>query len=198
MVNKMKPIKKTEIDSKYFRPYVDWLVSQLKKVMLLNEWVIYLKFEDDSHVKSDEHGSVHAEMSVSMTYLNATMTVFPEAEMLFCDGRVQDAFSTVVHELCHIFTQPFWEELHDGSNAHTHEYLRVMWEQQTQRIANVIVQMLLYESQAWLDYKAVFNARRKAENNVGKTKLGGRTNVKSKNSGEPTGRRVPQSIRRIY
>jgi hypothetical protein len=124
---------------KYPRPFVRYvmsLVKYLQSEFYLREWDIDVRFMPSP---KDKNGDVAAAIKTDHTYFNATVYVYPRLLEWWKDpasrGTVKEA---IVHEFCHILTDPLYKIAIDAVSNSGAEFLETIREQQTQHISNII------------------------------------------------------------
>jgi hypothetical protein len=119
-----------------YKQHVAKLVKYLREEMYLHEWDLTLKFAE--HPKEEKDDCV-ADIHTDSKYLNATITFYPRNQAAFNRNDGKYILDTVVHELCHILTEPLYIIAINGITNTASEFLEEVRERQTQRITNIII-----------------------------------------------------------
>jgi hypothetical protein len=94
--------------------FVRELIRELKYALYLTEYDITVDYPPENCKETSFVGkNVAAQMDINTSYLFATMTIFP----LFFQQTIAEQRTTIVHEMCHIYTEPYknlWEAQHGG------------------------------------------------------------------------------------
>lgn len=111
-------------------------VAKWRPRLLLGEWHVDLNYSKRCH-HSDDHDDyqVLAEAHVNVPYLKVQICIFPA----FFDAPEDVQESTIVHELCHVITQPMLNianQQHRGVLTLQHQISDTL-ETLTQRITNI-------------------------------------------------------------
>ncbi len=112
------------------------LINKWKRKLFLDEWKIETR--ESNHNSVDEDGAqTLADINIDVIYLNALITIYP----CFYKHNKETQEHTIVHELCHIFTQESYDNMHALLNGKliTPSSQEITIEKMTQRIANAIL-----------------------------------------------------------
>lgn len=119
--------------------YEQWVPEFLSRVaghFNLRGWTLIVDFSDE------EKGNSYAEATINSNYQFITVHVFAPAKRDFESGKMNVLVMALVHELVHVFLDPF----HDFANPHLSEtttpYFMNILEQQTQKLTMVILKTL--------------------------------------------------------
>lgn len=119
--------------------YKNWIKSRvafLREYFLMNEWSVDIIWETKGN---SEHEEGIASINTDHRYLQASITVYPRAEELWTQGRLDKLSEMLVHEFSHVLTEPLFEiAWRSGTRGEANTFLTDIREQQTQRTALVI------------------------------------------------------------
>jgi hypothetical protein len=123
---------------KNYESWVSSFVERLSDYFNLAGWTIRIKYKSEP----DAEQNTYAEISVNSTYLFANLFIYPQGKKDFEAGETNQLIMALVHELCHIFVDPF----HDWAGHHISEttapaFVQIL-EQQTQKLTMVILKSL--------------------------------------------------------
>lgn len=122
------------------RSYKGWVrsvVCNLREYFFLDQWQIELVWE-----KTQEKEGLVASISTDHTYYKATIFIAPLLQTMYKRGDINRCVETLVHEFCHILTDPLYDLAIPVVTHHTHPHLETTREQWTQHIAVVILRNL--------------------------------------------------------
>ena len=120
-------------------PYETWvkkLVENLASYFDLAGWTLQVEFSEE------EKGTSYAENVINSTYLGSTIHVYPPAKKDFEDGNIDRIVMAMVHELVHLFLDPFHEAILPFLSPSTTLAFHEILEQQTQRLTMVFLKNL--------------------------------------------------------
>jgi hypothetical protein len=119
--------------------YENWIKSLIGKIaehFNFGGWMIGVEFSDK------EKGDSYAETTINSNYQTATIHVYSPAKRDFDAGKMEILLTAMVHELVHIFLDPF----HDFASPHLSEttspFFMNIVEQQTQKLTMVLLKTL--------------------------------------------------------
>lgn len=130
----MRKSKKNKIE-----PYKSWVDRMLK---MLREKFFVKEYEYSFSFENDENSSCRASIQIDTKYLNYHINIYKSVEKSYSRGDYRGALSTLVHEMCHIYTEPLYLIAIDAVTNTSKEYLELIREQNTQRICGCIVELL--------------------------------------------------------
>ena len=138
-----------------YREYIKKLTQYLRTEIFHGEYRFTVFYEDNpKDDREDAERICSAEITIDPMYLNFNLYIYPIIETWWKDKKYTAIGQTLVHEVCHILTQPLYNlALGDAAPSQKDPFKEVN-ERQTQRIANVI-DYLLPENYA--DPKKVFS-----------------------------------------
>lgn len=120
--------------------YESWLtelVGNLQEYFNLSGWRILLKFSD----KEEKEGT-YAENEVVTPYMFSTITFYKSSRKNFKSGDIDFLVMAVVHEMVHIFLDPFNDYMHPHLSLTTTPLFMNSLEQQTQKLTTVFLKTL--------------------------------------------------------
>ncbi len=124
-----------------YKNYVRRMVQKFKRDLFLHEWThdILWAIEDKQHVPKL---FTVAEISTNLSYLRADITFYPQLEKKFNNGKYSDVAETILHELCHVYTEPLYKVAYDLCAPAMNAQMEVLREQATQRICGAIFALI--------------------------------------------------------
>ena len=122
---------------KTYEAWVTSFVANLAGYFNLDGWTIRIEFSD----KSDEQGT-YAENKINSQYMYSTLTFYKESKEEFESGKLDQLKTAVVHELVHIFLDPFQDYMHPHLSMTTTPLFMNTLEQQTQKLTMVFLKTL--------------------------------------------------------
>jgi hypothetical protein len=125
--------------------YEDWVrrfVEIIAKEFNLSEWTINVVFSDEDQEANPETSGAYATNKISSTYLISTITFYRQAKIDFTDRTFKLLITAIVHELTHIFLDPFHEYVDPFLSRATTPGFMTILEQQTQRLTAVFLKNL--------------------------------------------------------
>jgi hypothetical protein len=137
--------RKVKIKKKWmpgYRKFVRELIGHLQYAMFLNLYQIDVSYEKEpktgSFKKADDN-CVAADIRTDHRYYNATVNLYPITHQRWSDGNKKGVAEIVIHELCHIITDPLYKVAYGESTKSNHSFLEDTREQTTQHIANMVL-----------------------------------------------------------
>lgn len=119
--------------------YKEWVYAFIKNLethLNLSGWTIRLVFVNK------EKGDTVAEMDVNHVYLHAVMRLYPQAHRYFKNNETDMLVQTIVHEMVHVFIDPFHEFTQAYLSPSTTPLFMNILEQQTQKLTMVLLKTL--------------------------------------------------------
>lgn len=117
-----------------FKEYVIKILNSMKDYMYLSEYTLDIEFPEE------DYDGAFAEIKTDVIYLNANIRVYPVTKTMYKQKKYFQVFSHLVHELCHILTEPMNLELSKYViKGEDNTLLIDITERQTQRITIAIV-----------------------------------------------------------
>lgn len=89
-----------------------------------------------------QNSDVAAEIASDTVYLNFSITLYDRTFQDWCNGKSWTVANTIVHEFCHILTNPFMMQLRRRITPIEEDEIENMHERQTQRIANIFLNLI--------------------------------------------------------
>ena len=122
--------------------YEGWVTSFVERLsdhMNLAGWTITVEFMRSN---KEGQGDTYAEMDVKSVYMFAHMRVYPQGKRDFKSGNMILLVNAIVHEMVHIFLDPFLAQMQEHLSKTTTPFFMDILEQQTQKLAMVLVKTL--------------------------------------------------------
>ena len=123
-----------------YESWVSSLVENLATALNLGGWHIHI-----SYTKKREQGSgceTYASITVNQDYQWANLEFYPLAKTDFAKKDIKRLVEAVVHELIHIFLDPFQDWMHPHLSKTTEDLFTSTVEQQTQKLTRAFVPLL--------------------------------------------------------
>jgi len=120
-----------------YKTEVAKIVGELKDHLFLSHWEIKMFFNEES-LKYGENCNVAASCDASLNYYCAHLNFYPEHFEVYQNGDEFSFKHTVIHELCHILTDPLFDEIHESMTKQNEKYLNRIREQSTEHIATIV------------------------------------------------------------
>jgi len=120
-----------------YESWVTSFVERLSEYFNLAGWTLRIKYQD----KNEEHKGcdTYAEIEVNSTYLFANLVLFPQGKKDFETGNIDQLAMAIVHELVHIFLDPFQDQMHPHLSLSSTPAFMDILEQQTQKLTMVLL-----------------------------------------------------------
>lgn len=125
-----------------FRQYVRELSASLKEHFSLQDWRITLHWEREQPESKNPDGAMVAWVCADSNYLFAGIHITPFAETMWREKRYEELCEAIVHEHCHILVDPLYRFGQKHCAPAAEDHLDMMHEQQTQRIARVVMKSI--------------------------------------------------------
>lgn len=119
-----------------YQKQVQKIVAYLAKELYLHEWHITSRFVPQTEM-ADENTA--AQINTNGNYFDAVILLGPIVENLYKTGKFRDVAEIVLHELCHIHTDPLYKIASDAVAEVAQKHLDTIREQQTQRMTNILI-----------------------------------------------------------
>lgn len=123
--------------SKEFKDYVGLVLKYLRREMYLGEYYLDIDYIE-SHPEDDDDSVTYAMVHIDDSYLTIRLSVYGVMQEWFEKGDLQRVSMTLLHEMCHSFTEPIWRWARYDCSPSQESTIRRDNERQVQRIANVI------------------------------------------------------------
>jgi len=114
--------------------YVSNQIQYIRRVMYLCEWSIHVAYQEEPHAESN----VQADITVDTQYLTATINLYLVVYELW-KKKSPKVFEILVHEMCHILTDPLYYVAEKGVTKPEMAWLEELREQTTERMSQIIV-----------------------------------------------------------
>lgn len=124
-----------------FKRHIRKLVKYFARAVFAHEYSKQIRFVNEVK-KTDNGGQTLATINCNSRYLEFTVTFYKGSFDLWEDKEWWMLADVVLHEMCHIITDPLYEISMLGTNSFTKEHLVDVNERQTQRIANAILALV--------------------------------------------------------
>jgi hypothetical protein len=126
-----------------YESWVSSFVAGLADHFNLHGWTIRVKHKSEAAPEKALGGSeTYAEIEVNSTYMYANLFLYPLGKKDFEAGEMDQLVMALVHELVHIFLDPFQEQMVPHlSNATSSAFMNIL-EQQTQKLTMVFLKTL--------------------------------------------------------
>jgi hypothetical protein len=120
-----------------YEKWVTKIVENVATYFDFSGWRITVESHND-----EDKGSTYAEASINSAYQFAVVHLYKQAYKEFSEGKTELLVMSIVHELVHVFIDPFhaWAEPH-LSQITTPQFMNIV-EQQTQKLTMVILKNL--------------------------------------------------------
>lgn len=125
----MKKNNKKKIEN--YKKWIDRVLVMLRNKFFVKEYEWSVGYEKD-------RDGIGAQIKIDTKYLNYDVTIFKCVEEMYKKGKYQQCFNILVHEMCHIYTEPLYIIAIDAVTNSSKDFLELVREQQTQRIAGCI------------------------------------------------------------
>lgn len=136
-------MKKESPELKKYRSFVRNIASICQRVMFLNLYTIDIEYPQASKKeKRDDGNSCVAEIYTNHRYYSACITLYPETFQRWKRKGKRSVADAIVHEFCHIITDPLYKRAYQTSNNENADFLEDLREQTTQHIANIVMAYL--------------------------------------------------------
>jgi len=111
----------------------DTHTRKMRDFLNLAEWEITTCIVDGLFLNSER--STTMVCTVQINYLRATIQAFDPA----CKCTEEELEETLMHELCHIITEPMYQSAIDNASPQENTHLQRLREQETERIARIAI-----------------------------------------------------------
>jgi hypothetical protein len=112
------------------RKCIDKHLTDMCALLCLQDWDIEVVLMDGV---SDNNPKAVMEIIINISYLTANIAVF---DPMYA-AKLEDVPKSLMHELCHIITEPQFSLCHANISPHLHYFSEEMREQETERIARI-------------------------------------------------------------
>ncbi len=146
--------KKSKLKSKKWAPayraFCRKLIREMQSTMYFHNYNIDIRYQK----KPKEHGKevqfkpvapdhcVTADIVTDHRYYSATINLYPNTHDMWLNGDKYKVAQVIVHELCHILTDPLYKIAVDSVTNTNGKYVEDIREQTTQQISNICMDLL--------------------------------------------------------
>ena len=134
-----KPVKRRK---KGYWTFVNDITAYLKKHFYLHAWTIRVvsmkQVAQESNFENRSGDMVIASMGSDGTYMDATLRLYPSAHKKWKDGKYEALGRILVHEFCHVLTDPLYVIAAEGVSRREGPNLEHVRENTTQHVANIV------------------------------------------------------------
>lgn len=130
--------RKTPRDIKQFRDWIRTVAYELRSQVFCGEYRLHFNF-DEEWDKMNGSNSVNAEIMIDCVYLQMTLSCYKHIYEKWRTNKLQDAFEVLVHEFCHLLTEPLFREMQKAVPDKDLGFITDIRERQTQRITTVLL-----------------------------------------------------------
>lgn len=110
--------------------------------MNLAGWDLEISFMDETHPDDDPCQITAADINILHEYQSAKIRIRPLVKEYFDEDRIDKIVGVLVHELCHILTDPFLKFVEPHLSGVTQPFFSRILESETQKISSIIVKSL--------------------------------------------------------
>ena len=121
-----------------FKKWASVHVRNVLDYLHLEDWRVDCEFNVEDEELGDNMATV-AHCNISSDYFKATFSFTKFAEDLFKQKEYETLFQCLVHEVCHIWTDPLRTFAVQAASPSTAGHLTTIHEQLTQRIALLVL-----------------------------------------------------------
>ena len=122
--------------------YESWIrqfVENLSEYFDLAGWTIKIDFSED---EDDGKKGTYADNCINSQYLHSLITFYRQCRLDYESAELDNLITAVVHELVHIFLDPFQDYMHPHLSITTTPLFMNTLEQQTQKLTMVFLKTL--------------------------------------------------------
>ena len=116
--------------------YESWVVGfveNLSDYFNLSGWTILVEFSD-----AEDKIGTYAENDINSSYMYSTLKFYRQSRLDFEAGEMDHLITAVVHEMVHIFIDPFQDWMHPHLSLTTTPLFMGTIENQTQKLTMVL------------------------------------------------------------
>ena len=127
-------------EKKKYMAFCRRIAYELQPKMFLNLYGIDFEYcwqEKDTDKHNDN--CVTAEIKTNHRYYSAHLKLYPSTFEMFKKGKRERVAEVIVHELCHIITDPLYKIANEGSSNNTMPFIEDVREQTTQHLTNIMM-----------------------------------------------------------
>ena len=134
-----KPVKRRK---KGYWTFVNDIASYLKEHFYLHAWTIHVvsmkQVAKESNFEDRSGDEVIVSMRSDGTYMDATIRLYPSAHKKWKDGKYEALGRILVHEFCHVLTDPLYVIATECVSRREGPNLEHVRENTTQHVANIV------------------------------------------------------------
>jgi len=120
-----------------YERWITQFVENLSKYFNLAGWTIHIDYKDEA-----SKDGCYADNNINSPYQFSTVTFYQQPRLDFEAGEFDLLIMSVVHELVHIFLDPFQDYMHPHLSTTVTPIFMSMLEQQTQKLTMVFLKTL--------------------------------------------------------
>lgn len=131
-----------------YKEHVKSLCKAFRHLVYAGEYAMNIVWADEDKDASRKDCTVGAEIWIDVKYLRFEITFYPSLKKYYDEKNYYTLAEIILHEFCHLLTEPLYLEAFPGTNDFNREYLEDIRERQTQRITNALmvnIQRSVYE-----------------------------------------------------
>ena len=114
------------------------LIKEFKNKLLLNNWNINIIFLNDDEIGNQVGWTSAACIDINHRYLTAEIMFYKTHYNLYKMGDDYEFKKTIIHELCHILTEPLYLIARLSTPPNKEDDLETIREQSTEQLASII------------------------------------------------------------
>lgn len=104
--------------------------------------VLWCAGEKPPSNSAGSHVETTADIVISHVYFNMSISIYDCLFSWFNEGGFSKIGNTILHEICHCFTEPLWQFIYRVTSPADEKHMRERNEQQVQKITNAIFPLL--------------------------------------------------------
>jgi hypothetical protein len=122
-----------------FKEFAKEVCRKIRNDIYHGEYSMQFDWPQSQPNDDQERGIItNAEIIVDSKYLNCTIKLFPNLKKWYDEGYINRVLDVLMHEMCHILTQPMLEEATRDASPSQKARIGEINERQTQRISNAL------------------------------------------------------------
>jgi hypothetical protein len=127
--------------NKKFKKYIEDVCDECCEITFSGEYTQSLSFEEIDLDSGDALRGVGATINIDTAYLSFIMKIYPIIFIKYKAKMHEEIFDLILHEFCHILTEPLYIFGIEGVSNQTRRFLEDARERQTQRICDAFFLM---------------------------------------------------------
>lgn len=135
-------MKKKDKQWDTYKAHIKKLSEAFRYTIFAGEYDIKTLYMEQEKDGDDPRTPTAAEISIDSRYLLATITFYPLVYEWYKEKRWDDIARVVLHEMCHILTEPLYVFPLKWLNDQAHDDLKDVRERQTTRVTNALFQLI--------------------------------------------------------